>query len=80
MNTSITPLLEIDWLQLLPLILPILFLNVLLIGITLFDWYKRKNQIVLPYLWLWIIVSMQMVGPILYLMIGRRNVRHDYDS
>ncbi|WP_338083328.1 PLDc N-terminal domain-containing protein [Exiguobacterium antarcticum] len=80
MNIDIAPLLEIDWLQLLPLIIPILFLNVLLIGITLLDWYKRKNQIVLPYMWLLIIVSMQMIGPILYLMVGRRNVRHDYDS
>ena len=80
MNTDITPLLEIDWLQLLPLIIPILSLNVLLIGIALLDWYKRKNQMVLPYMWLFIIVSMQMIGPIMYLMVGRRNVRHDYDS
>lgn len=37
MNTEITPLLEIDWLQWLPLLIPIFFLHVLLIGITLFD-------------------------------------------
>lgn len=80
MNTDIAPLLEMDWFQLLPFMIPVLFFNMLLIGITLLDWYKRKNQLVQPYMWLLIIVSLQMIGPIVYLMIGRRNVRHDYDS
>ncbi|WP_393965067.1 PLDc N-terminal domain-containing protein [Exiguobacterium sp. S22-S28] len=80
MNTDIAPLLEMDWFQLLPLMIPVLFFNMLLIGITLLDWYKRKNQLVQPYMWLLIIVSLQMIGPIVYLMIGRRTVRHDYDS
>ena len=80
MNTEITPLLEIDWLQWLPLLISIFSLHVLLIGITLFDWSNRKKQIALPYVWLFVILSMQLIGPILYLIVGRRSIRHDYHS
>lgn len=79
MNTDVTVLLEIDWHQIFPLILPILLFNFLLIGIALLDWFKRKKHIAAPYVWLVVIVCMQTVGPIAYLIVGRRVIRHDHN-
>ncbi|MGX9808909.1 PLDc N-terminal domain-containing protein (plasmid) [Exiguobacterium acetylicum] len=78
MNTDFNALLEIDWNQILPFMLPILFFNLLLIIITLVDWFKRKDQIAIPYVWLLVILLIQLLGPILFLVIGRRIHRHDY--
>ncbi|MBD8014598.1 PLDc N-terminal domain-containing protein [Microbacterium sp. APC 3898] len=78
MNTDMSALLEIDWPQILPFALPIIFFNLLLIGVALYDWYKRKVLIVSPYIWLVIILLLQLLGPILYLVIGRRMIRNDY--
>ena len=78
MNTDMTALLEIDWAQILPFALPIILLNLLLIGVALYDWFKRKNLISSPYIWLVAIILLQLLGPILYLVIGRRMIRNDY--
>ncbi|MFC4712065.1 PLDc N-terminal domain-containing protein [Planococcus dechangensis] len=78
MNTDITALLEIDWAQILPFVVPIVIFNLLLIGIALYDWFKRKDRIAAPYVWLAAILLFQSLGPILYLVIGRKVIRHDY--
>lgn len=78
MNTDITALMEIDWDQILPFALPIIFFNLLLIGVALYDWFKRRELIAAPYLWLVAIILIQSLGPILYLVIGRRMIRNDY--
>lgn len=78
MNTDITALLEIEWTTILPFLLPIVFLNLLLIGVALFDWFKRKDLITSPYIWLVAILLIQSLGPILYLVIGRKVIRNDY--
>ncbi|WP_203340134.1 MULTISPECIES: PLDc N-terminal domain-containing protein [Planococcus] len=78
MNTDINALLEIDWPQILPFALPIILFNLLLIGVALYDWFKRKELIVSPYIWLAAIILLQLLGPILYLVIGRRMIRNDY--
>jgi len=77
-NTDITALLEIDWARILPLALPIVIFNLLLVGVALYDWFKRKNRIAAPYVWLVAIVLIQSLGPILYLVIGRKVIRNDY--
>ncbi|MDN5709823.1 MAG: PLDc N-terminal domain-containing protein [Planococcus sp. (in: firmicutes)] len=79
MNTDITALLEIDWARILPFALPIIVFNVLLIGVALYDWFKRKGRIAAPYAWLAAILLFQSLGPILYLVIGRKVIRHDYN-
>lgn len=80
MNTDMSALLEIDWPKILPLVLPIILFNLLLIGVALYDWYKRKVLILSPYIWLIIILLLQLLGPILYLVIGRRMIRNDYSG
>ncbi|MCM3611108.1 MULTISPECIES: PLDc N-terminal domain-containing protein [Planomicrobium] len=80
MNTDMTVLLEIDWPQILPFVLPIILFNLLLIGVALYDWFKRKDLIVSPYIWLVTITLLQLLGPILYLVIGRRMIRNDYSG
>ena len=78
MNTDMTVLLEIDWPKILPFALPIILFNLLLIGVALYDWFKRKELIVAPYIWLVAIILLQLLGPILYLVIGRRMIQNDY--
>ncbi|EIM07848.1 hypothetical protein A1A1_03312 [Planococcus antarcticus DSM 14505] len=78
MNTDITALLEIEWSKILPFLLPIVILNLLLIGVALYDWFKRKDLIATPYIWLMAILLVQSLGPILYLVIGRKVIRNDY--
>lgn len=78
MNTDMTALLEIDWAQILPFALPIILFNLLLIGVALYDWFKRKELIASQYIWLVTILLLQLLGPILYLVIGRRMIRNDY--
>ena len=78
MNTGITTLLEIDWATILPFALPIVIFNLLLIGVALYDWFKRKDRIAAPFAWLAAILLFQSLGPILYLIIGRKTIRYDY--
>ena len=80
MNTDITALLEIEWSTILPFLIPVVLLNVLLIGVALFDWVKRKDLIATPYSWLMAILLVQSLGPILYLVIGRKVIRNDYSQ
>lgn len=76
MNTDISALWTVDWSGMLLLMLPLVLLNALLVVFTLVDWYKRRDQIETPYVWLAVILLVQTLGPILYLVIGRR-VRRD---
>lgn len=78
MNTDITALLEIEWSKILPFLLPVVIFNLLLIGVALYDWFKRKELIAVPYIWLMAILLIQTVGPILYLVIGRKVIQNDY--
>jgi hypothetical protein len=78
MNTDLTVLLEINWDLILPFALPIIVLNLLLIGTALYDWSRRRQLITTPYVWLFVIIMLQSLGPILYLVIGRRMLRNDY--
>ncbi|MDJ0332226.1 PLDc N-terminal domain-containing protein [Planococcus sp. S3-L1] len=78
MNTDVTALFEIEWSTILPFLVPVVLLNVLLIGVALYDWVKRKDLIATPYIWLMAILLVQSLGPILYLVIGRKVIRNDY--
>lgn len=78
MNTDITALLEMNWAEILPFALPVIIFNVLLVGVALFDWFKRRGLIVAPFIWLIVIILVQSFGPILYLVIGRRIIKNDH--
>lgn len=80
MNTDITAILEINWAEILPFVLPVIIFNVLLVGVALFDWFKRRSLIAAPFIWLIVIILVQSFGPILYLVIGRRIIKNDYSQ
>lgn len=58
--------------EMLPLLLPLILINVALIAVALYDLFKRKrvkggNKI----LWGIFIVLIEFIGPIVYLLFGR---------
>lgn len=77
MNTDITVLQEIDWGAIIPLVLPVIFLHLILLAIALYDLFKRRNIIQYPVIWLLVIILFNTVGPIIYLVIGRRMIKSD---
>ncbi|PEZ09330.1 transcriptional regulator [Bacillus sp. AFS018417] len=58
-----------DWL---PLLLPLLILQFILISVALWDLLKRDFSNEYKWLWVAIIVFVSIFGPILYFILGRR--------
>jgi hypothetical protein len=77
MNTDITVLKEMDWGAVLPLLLPVIILHLLLLVIALIDLYRRRTIVQRPFVWLAIILLFNTIGPILYLIVGRRLLKSD---
>lgn len=69
MENVITPLERI--LQLLPFIIPIVLLQLILMIVALLDLVRREKTRGPKWLWAIVIVLGELVGPILYLIIGR---------
>lgn len=80
MNTDISVLYDLDWGAILPLIIPILILHILLLAVALVDLYRRRNIVNQPIIWLIVILLLNTVGPIIYLIIGRRMLKNDRHS
>ncbi|GAB2567456.1 PLDc N-terminal domain-containing protein [Gracilibacillus alcaliphilus] len=80
MNTDISVLYDVDWSAILPLVLPILILHLLLLVVALIDLYRRRDMINHPIIWLIVILLLNTVGPIIYLIIGRRMLKNDRHS
>ena len=80
MNTDFSALSEVDWGAILPLLIPVLILHVLLLAAALFDLYRRKDIVTQPIIWMIVIVLLNTIGPILYLVIGRRILKNDRHS
>ncbi|MBY7145078.1 PLDc_N domain-containing protein [Virgibacillus sp. NKC19-3] len=80
MNTDMSVLKEVDWGAILPLIIPVLALHLLLLVVALVDLYRRRGMVNRPIIWLIVIVLLNTVGPISYLIIGRRMVKNDRRS
>ncbi|WP_314728308.1 PLD nuclease N-terminal domain-containing protein [Bacillus sp. Marseille-Q3570] len=55
------------------LILPILIIELILIGLALFDWFRTKETNGPRWMWLLIILIINPFGPILYFLIGRKH-------
>jgi hypothetical protein len=65
-----------DTFKIVILLSPIVVINLLLIITCLLDWYKRKNYRYLnKVLWLFIFLFVQLIGPALYLILGRDDDR-----
>ncbi|MGG0185738.1 PLD nuclease N-terminal domain-containing protein [Bacillus rhizoplanae] len=56
----------------LPLLLPLLILQLILISVALWDLLKRDFSNEYKWLWVAIIVFVSIFGPILYFTVGRR--------
>lgn len=80
MNTDISVLFDLDWGAILPLIIPILVLHLILLAVALFDLYRRRDIVNYPIIWMIVILLLNTLGPILYLIIGRRMLKNDRHS
>lgn len=60
-----------DLTRLLPLLIPVLLLELLLLGIALADWIRREQTKGPRWVWLPVILFFGILGPITYLLFGR---------
>lgn len=70
-----------ELLEVLPFLLPVIILEMVLLIIALIDVIKRKhvrgdNKII----WILVIVLFQIIGPLVYLIAGRKEVYDDSDQ
>lgn len=63
-------------LELIQAILPLIIINGILIFVAGIDLIKNWQKRPLPFLWLIIILFLNLIGPVLYLIIGRKQ-KHD---
>ena len=55
----------------LPLLIPVILVEIVLLVIALLDLLRRQETRGPKWAWLLIILFIQMIGPILYLVIGK---------
>ncbi|NWO13138.1 PLD nuclease N-terminal domain-containing protein [Virgibacillus sp.] len=60
---------SINW----AILAPIIIIQLILVIVALIDWAKVKNTNGPKWLWLIIIIFLNMIGPILYFLFGRRH-------
>ncbi|KPN95176.1 PLD nuclease N-terminal domain-containing protein [Lysinibacillus sp. ZYM-1] len=65
---------QINWASILPILLPFLFVGSLLIIIALIDLFRHRNRRENIVMWTIIILLFNTIGPVLYFMIGRKDV------
>jgi hypothetical protein len=61
--------------ELLPIIVPLLVLDLILMSIALVDLFRREPERVRGPKWVWALVSIIVgtIGPIIYFVIGRKD-------
>ena len=59
--------------DLLPLLIPILLIQLALVLIALWDLWKRESTRGPKWVWLLVILLVNFIGPIIYLVIGRED-------
>jgi len=57
--------------QFLPFLIPILILELILLAVALVDLARRERTRGPKWVWVLIIVFVNIIGPILYLVVGR---------
>ncbi|MFJ7734911.1 PLD nuclease N-terminal domain-containing protein [Lysinibacillus sp. NPDC097287] len=65
---------KIDWSSILPIIIPFLLVGFLLILVALVDLYRHRTTRENVLIWTIVIVFFNTIGPILYFVIGRKDV------
>ncbi|MGP7819195.1 PLDc N-terminal domain-containing protein [Niallia sp. 01092] len=63
----------VDFLSFLPIVLPVLAIGIVLILIALIDLYRHRKTRKNVLLWAFIIIFVNMLGSILYFVIGRKD-------
>ncbi len=72
MEISLTPFEQ--FMQYLPFIIPLVLIQLILVVIALVDLIRREKVRYLPkWLWAIIIIFGELIGPIIYLIIGRED-------
>ncbi|WP_332629876.1 PLD nuclease N-terminal domain-containing protein [Halalkalibacter flavus] len=72
LHYGIDTLKNIDIMSFLPFILPVLVIGLILVLIALIDLYRNRTRRNNVLLWTLIILFVNILGPILYLVIGRK--------
>lgn len=55
------------------LILPVVIIQLILMVVALIDWMRTEKTNGSKWLWLFVILLLSLIGPILYFIIGRRD-------
>lgn len=64
---------NIDFMSILPIILPVIAIGMILVLIALIDLYRNRKTRKNVLLWTLIIIFANTIGPILYFVIGRKD-------
>jgi len=64
---------DIDFMSILPIILPVIAIGMILVLIALIDLYRNRKTRKNVLLWTLIIIFANTIGPILYFVIGRKD-------
>ena len=64
---------DIDFMSILPIILPVIVIGLILVLIALIDLYRHRKTRKNILLWTLIIIFANTIGPILYFVIGRKD-------
>ncbi|MBT2601376.1 MULTISPECIES: PLD nuclease N-terminal domain-containing protein [unclassified Oceanobacillus] len=63
-----------ELLEYLPIILPFVIIQIILMIIALIDWSKNKESFdIMELVWLIVIIFLNIFGPIIYFLFARRN-------
>jgi len=68
-----TTMSNIDWQELLPLLIPILLIQIGLIITALIDLSKRQTTRGPKWVWVVVILFVSTIGPIIYFVAGRQD-------
>ncbi|MBO0997916.1 PLDc_N domain-containing protein [Bacillus sp. SD075] len=64
---------DIDFMSILPIILPVIAIGLILVLIALIDLYRNRKTRKNVLMWTLIIIFANTIGPILYFVIGRKD-------
>ncbi|MFJ7746618.1 PLD nuclease N-terminal domain-containing protein [Peribacillus sp. NPDC097295] len=74
LHYELNDLKDLDIMAILPIILPVMAIGVLLVLIALIDLYKHRKTRDNVLIWTIIILFANTLGPILYFVIGRKDI------
>lgn len=75
LHYNLEDLKDIDWMGVLPIILPFMAVGFILILIALLDLYRNRKTRENVFIWTLVILFCNTIYPILYFVIGRKDNR-----